>query len=92
MLLPDPVGVDRITFDPETTSMSASSCAGYRLRPWASTHPANASKRSSGSVLFGRWSMRGRGCCSVAGASWVVMPPSSRLTGLRVDAESGRPL
>ena len=34
-VFPDPVGVATITFEPDTTSMSASSCAGYRARPCA---------------------------------------------------------
>ena len=36
--LPVPVGVERMTFAPETISMSASSCAGYSGNPRDSAH------------------------------------------------------
>src|SRR5215472_13108280 len=52
-LLPDPVGVDRMTFAPETTSMSASSWCGYSASPRRLDHPAKASKTASGSGVAG---------------------------------------
>jgi hypothetical protein len=52
-LLPDPVGVDRMTFAPETISMSASSWCGYRASPRRLDHPAKASKTASGSGVPG---------------------------------------
>ena len=39
----------RITFAPETISMSASSWCGYSVRPCSAAQPANASKTASGS-------------------------------------------
>ena len=52
-LLPDPVGVDRMTFAPETISMSASSWCGYSASPRRLDHPAKASKTASGSGVAG---------------------------------------
>jgi hypothetical protein len=49
-LLPEPVGVDRITFDPVITSISASSWAAYRVMPCSVTQAENASYRSSASA------------------------------------------
>ena len=47
---PEPVGVERITLLPVTSSISASSCAGYSERPRSSkAQSAKASTRSSGS-------------------------------------------
>src|SRR5688572_23805160 len=58
-LFPDPVGVLRIRFDPETTSMTASSCAGYSVNPRAVAHAANAANNASASPPSrGRWSSR----------------------------------
>ncbi len=56
--LPDPVGVDKMTFAPETISMSASSWCGYNVSPRRFDHPAKASKTASGSDVSGRRSMR----------------------------------
>src|SRR5689334_21479629 len=48
MLLPDPVGVLTMTFDPDSASSSASSWAGYRRRPCSPAQPTNASSTASG--------------------------------------------
>ena len=40
---PEPVGVERMTFAPETSSISASLWCAYGLRPRAATQPVNAS-------------------------------------------------
>ena len=61
MLFPEPVGVLKMTLEPETTSMMASSCAGYSVRPRSSVHALKASNNASGSLrsaAAGRWSSR----------------------------------
>ena len=65
MLLPDPVGVERITLAPVRISMTASSCAGYSEIPRPSTQVVKASRSVSGSLE--------RGSRSVS----VIRPPSS---------------
>jgi len=40
--LPEPVGVLRMTFAPDTISISASSCAGYRVMPCPVVHSVKA--------------------------------------------------
>ena len=55
-LLPDPVGVLRMTLEPETSSTSASSWCGYRVRPCRAAQPTNTSKEASASA--GSSSMR----------------------------------
>src|SRR5688572_19858801 len=57
-LFPEPVGVLTITLEPDTTSISASSCAGYSASPRPSTHAEKASNRLSGSLMAGRSSVR----------------------------------
>src|ERR1700746_3126460 len=65
-LLPDPVGVDKMTFAPDTISMRASSWCGYSASPRRLDHPAKASKTASGSGVAGSKSV------SVIGQSVVV--------------------
>ncbi len=50
-LLPDPVGVLRMTLAPETSSMTASSCAGYSARPRSPAQWEKASNSSSSSAI-----------------------------------------
>ena len=51
--LPEPVGVARTTFAPLTSSISASSCAGYSAVPLACAHAAKEANSASGSVALG---------------------------------------
>ena len=66
--LPEPVGVARTTFAPLTSSISASSCAGYSTVPLASAHAAKEANSSSGSAPFARRADRSLGSSSRAGA------------------------
>ena len=50
---PEPVGVERMTFAPETSSISASLWWAYGVSPRASTQPVNASYTASGSGSAG---------------------------------------
>src|SRR5262249_517957 len=47
-LLPDPVGVDRMTLAPEPISLSGSSWCSYSRSPCCAAQPANASNTASG--------------------------------------------
>src|SRR3712207_6595439 len=66
--LPDPVGVASTTFAPLTSSISASSCAGYSVVPPASAQAANRLNSSSASSPSARSGARSAGSSSSGGA------------------------
>ena len=71
--LPEPVGVARTTFAPLTSSISASSCAGYSTVPLASAHAAKEANSSSGSAPLARSADRSLGSSSRAGVMAVIV-------------------
>src|SRR3954447_17525536 len=75
--LPEPVGVARTTLAPLTSSISASSCAGYSVVPAASAHAEKRANSSSGSPPSARSAVRSVASSSRGGAIVAVIVRNS---------------
>src|SRR3954451_4743318 len=84
--LPDPVGVDRTTLAPLTSSISASSCAGYSVVPPAAAHSENRANSASGSAPVARKAVRSDGSSSRGGATVAVIVRNSVPDGSKLPA------
>src|SRR3712207_4290031 len=87
--LPEPVGVARTTLAPLTSSVSASSCAGYNTVPFDSAQAAKVLNSSSESAPAARSALRSQVSSSRGGAVPVVV--GRVIVGYSVPQASGLP-